>query len=224
MAEVELVDRGASRFWVRHGTCDEEVLRARYARSRFFARERRLSREDIVVDLGAHIGAFTIVAARAVPCGYVYAVEPAADTFELLARNVAVNGLDNVTACQLAVSDGAGKATLHRGADSWADSLCGNGTAGSEAVETMTLEGFLEVHGIARVDYMKMNVEGSEYGILLVAPEWVLRRVRCMQVEHHLSAEHDPSELVGHLRGCGFTVTCTPEPGETGKGWLTATR
>jgi FkbM family methyltransferase len=49
---------------------------------------------DRVFDLGAHIGSFTIPLARTVgPTGRVVAVEPIGDTFDVLAANVALNGM-----------------------------------------------------------------------------------------------------------------------------------
>jgi FkbM family methyltransferase len=224
MAELELVDQGASRFWVRRGTCDEEVLRARYARNRFFASQHRLRPSDVVVDLGAHIGAFAIAAAQKVPCGHVYAVEPAGESFALLARNLAINNLNNASAHRCAVSDRTGTATLYQGADSWADNLlCTHAGGWSETVDTTTLEDFLEGHDIANVDYLKMNIEGAEYSILLDAPKQVLRRIRCMLVEHHPTDGCQPDQLMRRLDECGFNVCHRAAAGEYGKGWLTAT-
>jgi FkbM family methyltransferase len=227
MTELRLLKRGGDRFWVRRGTCDEEVLRARYARYRFLARGHRLSRDDVIVDLGAHIGAFAVTAARAAPGGHVHAIEPAAETYDLLARNLALNGLHNATPHQFAVSDRPGPATLYRGSDSWGDSIYRDGSgsgSGSERIETVTLDELLYERRIERVDYMKVNVEGAEYPILLGAAEETLRKVRHMLVEYHRSHDHHPSELVARLRGCGFTVLNCSAHSETGKGWLTATR
>src|SRR4051812_36357932 len=55
---------------------------------------------DVVVDVGGHIGYYTLLAARAVGAtGHVYAFEPERGNFALLAENVAANGYaDRVTA------------------------------------------------------------------------------------------------------------------------------
>src|SRR5580658_6921217 len=64
---------------------------------------------DVFVDIGANIGWYTIVAASIVGCdGHVYAFEPARDNFELAARNLILNDLQNVTLEQMAVTDRAG--------------------------------------------------------------------------------------------------------------------
>jgi len=59
-----------------------------------------------VVDVGAHIGVFTIPMAKMVgPTGRVYAIEPQRILFQLLNSNVALNGLKNVYTIRGAVGD-----------------------------------------------------------------------------------------------------------------------
>jgi precorrin-6B methylase 2 len=64
---------------------------------------------DRVVDVGAHVGYFTLLAARLCgPNGRVFAFEPHPDNFRLLERNIRENGAENVTAVRKAVADRAG--------------------------------------------------------------------------------------------------------------------
>jgi hypothetical protein len=66
------------------------------------------------VDVGAHVGYFTCLAARLVgPRGLVLAFEPQPRNYELLLANVWRNGLTNVVVFPWAVSDSSGFATLH---------------------------------------------------------------------------------------------------------------
>lgn len=212
-------------FHVRPGTCDEEVLRARYQRWRFLPAGLRIGPSDVVVDAGAHIGAFTVMAARAAVRGSVHALEPSEDNCRLLRANVQENALRNVTIHRVALGPGAGTGVLMHGADSWAHALAPNGGAGGdrELVPTETLEGFLAAQGLDRVDYLKMNVESAEYAVLLGAPEHALRRIRCMLVEYHPSAAHGPEELAERLGRHGFRVSTMADKGDRGKGWLAAT-
>ena len=67
-----------------------------------------------VFDVGANIGYYTLLAARAVgPSGRVYAFEPEPHNFELLTRNVAENRFTNVRAINAAVSNRVGVVRLH---------------------------------------------------------------------------------------------------------------
>jgi FkbM family methyltransferase len=65
-----------------------------------------LGPDDIFIDVGANIGYFTMMAAVAVgPGGKVYAIEASPRTYELLRANLALNGLENVVAVNVAVTD-----------------------------------------------------------------------------------------------------------------------
>jgi FkbM family methyltransferase len=119
---------------------------------------------DVVLDIGAHVGVYTLQAARAVgPEGHVHAFEPSATTFALLEQNIALNGYLNVTAARAAVSASAGDADLTLSVDNTGDnSLLAEQTSGrrTERVETVTIDDYLA--GRSRVDVVKMDVQGAE--------------------------------------------------------------
>jgi FkbM family methyltransferase len=77
---------------------------------------RALAPGDVCVDVGAHIGYYTLLAARAVgPGGHVYAFEPSPASYGALRRNIALNTVANVTALEVAVGAETGRATLYEG-------------------------------------------------------------------------------------------------------------
>lgn len=67
-----------------------------------------------VLDVGAHIGYHTLIAARLVGSqGRVYSFEPEPSNFAQLSKNVELNGLDNVTLVQKAISNKSGREKLY---------------------------------------------------------------------------------------------------------------
>ena len=73
-----------------------------------------IKKGDIVVDVGASIGYFTLIFARAVgPEGKVFAFEPKPERFELLKKNVEINGYHNVTLENMAVMDYNGESDFY---------------------------------------------------------------------------------------------------------------
>ena len=61
--------------------------------------------EDIAVDIGAHIGRYTIISSKRVgPNGKVIAIEAHPENYEMLKKNIQLNGLTNVTALNYAIN------------------------------------------------------------------------------------------------------------------------
>jgi FkbM family methyltransferase len=111
---------------------------------------------DLFVDVGANVGTYTIWAAE---CGAeVIALEPAADTFDLLLENVALNGYQ-VAAIQAAVGDRCGAAQFTAGRDT------GNRLDPDGPVETrlVTIDSLIKERQVAG---MKVDVEGFEIHVL----------------------------------------------------------
>ena len=76
--------------------------------------KKHVKRGDVVLDLGANIGYFTLILPRLVgEEGKVFAFEPDPENFALLKKNVEINSYQNVVLVQKAVSNRNGKATLY---------------------------------------------------------------------------------------------------------------
>jgi len=144
----------------------------------------RLSPDATFVDVGANMGEFTLFAARR--CARIYAFEPAAGLFERLRSNVAANDLRHVTTVRSALSDRVGELTLAEPRDAWTD---GSRQAGlgslfdypdavgvrRQTVPVTTLDAFVASEGPARLDIIKIDVEGSELAVLRGAEAAVAR-------------------------------------------------
>ena len=121
-----------------------------------------------VVDVGANIGYYTLLAAGAVgQAGMVFAFEPSSSNFALLQRNVAMNGCQNVILVNKALGARSGVAELHLGA-SQQHSLFRDSVrhSGSERVEVTSLDDFMGGLGWPVVDVIKIDVEGAEPAVI----------------------------------------------------------
>lgn len=117
----------------------------------------------VVVDLGAHVGFYTILAAQAVGrSGRVYAFEPEPRNYLMLKKNVELNRLENVITANLAVCDREGSTALFLGMSSVDHTLyCPKQDRNAITVKTVTLDAFFKDQP-ARVDVLRMNIEGAE--------------------------------------------------------------
>lgn len=178
---------------------------------------REIAEGMTVLDVGAHVGHYSLLAARQVgPLGHVYAFEPEPDNYAILQRNVAANGYMNVTCIQSAVADRVGELLLHvskQGNDR--HSVVGSSQAvpDSEAcvVRTTTLDHFCAALGWPRVDVIKMDIEGAEPLAIEGLTELASRSERLTLVlefapEILRAGGTAPSAFLARLGALGFAV------------------
>ena len=123
----------------------------------------------VVLDIGAHIGEYTIRASELVGAsGQVHAFEPNPVMFRYLERNAARSPLDNIIVQQAAVADKQGKmefaiqsepsiSSLVPGADQLA-----RAPVQTIAVPVQTLDAYCVEYGLEQVDFIKIDIEGAE--------------------------------------------------------------
>lgn len=125
---------------------------------------RWLRREMTVVDVGAHVGYYTVLSAQRVgPSGRLIAFEPDSRNRWLLARNLKANDCDNVEIVSDAVSDRCGERQLFLDArNCGGHSLLEIQGGAAYPVTTTTLDKYFESSD-TRIDVMKIDVEGAEW-------------------------------------------------------------
>lgn len=158
-----------------------------------------------VVDIGANIGLFSLLAARR--AARVLAFEPFGPCFEWLSRNVASNGQSNVVQpFKSAVASNAGSRTFHVQPQLTSNSFYS--TEGQAVtVECTTLEAIVQNQCGGRCDFLKMDCEGAEFEILLGCSDDTLRRIGVIAMEVHEGVGgHTAADLERRLRQAGFSV------------------
>ena len=126
--------------------------------------KKEIHRGDIVVDIGAHIGYYTLQFANLVgPTGKVYAFEPEPKNFELLKKNVQINKHDNVVLIQKIVSDKVGIVEFFISKfDSIGNKLFKSDESGSSIkVGSTTLDEYFKDLK-KKIDFIKMDIQGGE--------------------------------------------------------------
>lgn len=199
--------------------CENEVFRdRRYCRTGFEIRP-----GDTVVDVGANIGMFTLWAAPLCRPGRLLAVEPS-PVCEVLRDNVERNGLDNVVVVPAALGEDGVELELvyYPGlnglthASDMSQSRLGQWVlhwfvdrdrrpATKIRVPCQSLGTLLDEAGIQRVDYLKLDCEGGEYGILETLREEDWNRIDKIAMEfHELNSSQRVARLTRLLEQQGF--------------------
>jgi FkbM family methyltransferase len=212
----------------RPGTADEDVLDHSFHNDIFMGSipEYKPTASDIVIDVGAHIGTFSLLLSRVITQGKIFAVEASAETFLHLENNILGNNLRQVVPCHLALSDHNGTARLYHDlhAGNWGHSLTAQLSDEWELVQCESLEQFFDRRGVTCCNLLKLNCEGAEFRILLNAPVELLKRIRHLLVLYHedLERSHTLSELQAHLQSAGFLVRLRHNTGA--RGWMICLR
>lgn len=127
----------------------------------------------VIIDIGAHIGLFSVIASQVTgEKGKVYAFEPAPSTYGLLQKTVAINHKESVIETfQKAVGKETGKITFFI-----SDDQADNSNSLVQYKEDRSLHGidvavtsidnFVQEKNISRLDFIKIDVEGAEYDTL----------------------------------------------------------
>jgi FkbM family methyltransferase len=162
------------------------------------------------LDLGANIGLHCLRVASEVPLARVVAFEPARETFALLERNIARNGLGaRVAARPLAVGRESGRATFHYCRDDAYSSLVPDGRRPvdqSYEVDVVSLDDWLAGANFGHVHLIKLDVEGGEMAVIAGAPR-ILQEMRPELVVEIFQGTRPPGfadDLIGQICAYGY--------------------
>ncbi len=157
---------------------------------------------EVVVDVGAHIGRYSLIAAKR--ASKVVSVEPDPSNFAMLEFNIQLNGFSNVTPMWLALSNSPGKRRFY---------LAGGGDTGTSSLESSwlwrldtvkrkeieveceTLDRLVDSMGLEMINWLKIDVEGHEVAVLQ-GSHATLARTRRLILEVAERNEMDCRELV----------------------------
>lgn len=183
-----------------------------------------------VVDIGAGIGDYCLYAAHLNPEVSVLAFEPYQDSYALLVRNLALNGIENVRPFQQAIWGRTGELHLDLTAgeplqvSSQEQAVEGSGPE-KTVVEALTLQDLFTAEKLEKVDLVKMDCEGAEYEILLNTPAAVLQKVERIIMEYHdVDDTRSHSVLVRFLQTQGYNIKVHPNFVHKEIGYLFAAR
>lgn len=116
-----------------------------------------------IVDIGGHIGYFSLLAAQHVGNnGRVIVFEPDPANYQALLDNIKLNGYENIDVYQYAISNMTERRSFSFKEDGVRHSFLTQPGDQTRDVETITLDDFFKEKGITECDLIKMDIEGAE--------------------------------------------------------------
>lgn len=190
----------------------------------------------IVIDVGAEVGYYTILAGQSVGnTGKVLAIEPHPQTYLVLRKNIELYGLNNVVSVCKAVGNKTGEVKLYEGTSSGATNvvsprplfdldsnrflrwlkLARSGLIFKamrqrrvplKNVPIDTLDRITKENSIERVDLVKIDVQGAELDVLKGSHNILEKHKPILLVEVHPRYEWKPETLYKLLQGYGYSL------------------
>lgn len=173
-----------------------------------------LGTHGIVLDVGANVGVFALLAATR--ASRVVAFEPSPTMGRYLRDNIALSHLRNVEHVQAAVTGVTGACSLLLDDAPTASRVLRCPPPADESGRTVTVPGFslrdaMDNNQLEEVDLLKLDCEGSEFDIITDTKVSVLRRARRIVAELHPQiAGRTEAEVFDKLTSAGFTCRITP--------------
>jgi FkbM family methyltransferase len=154
----------------------------------------QINQNDIVLDIGAHIGLFTLYASQFCTNGLIYSFEPMKDNYELLLENIKSNNLEQVKFFNLAVSNSNDPIKLYINDDESGHSMFSQSSQ-NLMVNSISLKRIFDDNQIEHCDFLKLDCEGAEYEIIKNLPLSYFEKIDKMVIEYHM-ADSNPELLI----------------------------
>lgn len=162
---------------------------------------------DIILDAGANIGLTAIYASKlAGSKGIVYGFEPLPSTFEIFCKNIRINRIKNIVPIKIALSNYNGNGSIYpnlhinRGAASLnynqVDQI-------PIEVQVQTLNSWIIENNIIKINFLKIDVEGSELELLKGAKELFENSPKptiCVEYSQNVTRDNNINDLYDFLK------------------------
>lgn len=167
---------------------------------------------DVVVDIGAHKGYFTVYASSRASQGKIFAFEPFPSNYKLLKKNLEINNCKNVKCYQLGIGGDKAKKRLYLGTNmGQGNSILKNqfnnfGKCKVIDISAIRLQDIFTYCKIDHIDFLKMDIEGAEYEIFLHTPSNIFSKIKFISMEYHNVNNMNEEILVDIFERNNFNV------------------
>lgn len=162
---------------------------------------------DIVVDIGSHIGDFSILAHKK-GASKIFAYEPDNTNHKNLKKNIQNNRIKNIIAINKAVTDKKGFINFYENENNGGSSIYKvENKVIKRKVKSISLEDVFKENKLDRIDFLKIDCEGSEGLIFKNIKRDILNKINKISLEYHNNVSiMSDAEITKLLERNGFDV------------------
>jgi len=157
----------------------------------------QIKNNDIIIDVGAHIGLFSLYASQFCKSGSIYSFEPVKENYQLFLENTRINNLKQIKPFNLAVSNSNSDVTLYLNEDESGHSMFSESSK-TITVKSISLQQIFDDNQIKNCNFLKLDCEGTEYEILENLPISYFNKIEKIIIEYHMADTHP--ELLSKLK------------------------
>ena len=152
-----------------------------------------INENDVIIEIGAHIGLFSLFAWQYCKNGKIYCFEPVKENYDMLLSNLELNGIKNIMPINSAVSNEESTVTIFLNQDEAGHSMY-SPTSRQLQVRSTSLKKIFDDNKIEKCDFIKMDCEGAEYEIINSLPPDYFQKIKKIAIEYHF-ADTKPESL-----------------------------
>ena len=152
---------------------------------------------DVIIDVGGHIGLFSLYASQFCKNGLIYSFEPVPENYNLLIDNIQSNDLNQIKSFNLAVSNSNSNVKLYLNDDEAGHSMFSKSSK-TITVDSISLQQIFDDNNIQNCNFLKLDCEGTEYEILQNLPLSYFDKIEKIVIEYHMADSHP--ELLENLK------------------------
>lgn len=199
-------DRRAAPFeLLNFGECEKQEIELVYRLS---------SGKGLQIDVGANLGWFSLLMAKRFPEAKILAFEPMEDNFSLLNANLVLNGINNVQAYNLAVTEKNRSVRFHFSPESSVlaseKNIINYRNTKEISVNGIALDQFLSEKALQNVELLKYDIEGGEFNAILGSWNIIQKSkpIIVSELFHEWTKKFDyhPSEVIKSLKELNYEV------------------
>ena len=166
-----------------------------------------ISNDDVIIDVGAHIGLFALFASQFCKNGKIFCYEPIKENYKILIENIEMNQIQNIFPNNLAVTKKTSRVKIFLNDDQSGHSMFIQNKNFVE-VDSKSLSDIFIDNGIKECDFLKLDCEGAEYEIVESLSSDLFTKINKTAIEYHM-VDTKPElleQLINKFKQFSFSV------------------